>query len=157
MKNRIWNVLGAGLLLCGLCGCLSSGYRGESFPATGEVTVLPRAEKPPEGYTLIGRGWVSGEASATTRRELEQRMVKLAEQHGADAMVVMGMVLVPAGREGNDAASDTAEASDDFDQYHTQVAFNQDVGDYSATNSATRFVRKLYADFFRRKASPAKP
>ena len=97
MKNRILKILAPGLVMCSMVGCLATGYRGESFPATAEVAVLPRAEKPPAGYVLMGRGWVSGEASGTTRRELEARMVKLAEKHGADAMVVMGMVLVPAG------------------------------------------------------------
>ncbi len=156
MKNRILKMLAPGLVLCCMAGCLATGYRGESFPATAEVAVLPRAEKPPEGYVLIGRGWVSGDASGTTRRELEERMVKLAEKHGAEAMVVMGMVLVPSGREVNDASGDIAEAGSDFDEYHTQVSFNQDVGDSGAINSSTRFVRKLYADFFR-KETPAKP
>ncbi len=150
MTKSLMILLGCLVLALSGAGCLSTGYRGESFPATASVEVLPRAEKPPAGYEFIGRGWVSGEASATTRSELEARMLELAQAHGADAVVIMGVVLRPAGEMVNDESNDAIVASSDPDQAHTLVAFNQDVGDYGAINRSTRFVRKMYADFLRK-------
>lgn len=130
-------------------GCLHTGYKGESFPATDEVIVLPRSSAPPAGYVLIGRGWVAGEASATTRRELEKRMEKLARKHGADALVVMGMTLVPEGRKVDDGTENVIAAGSDPDQTRTLISFHQNLESVSANGTSTRFERRLYADFFR--------
>ena len=138
-------------------GCLATGYKGESFPATDEVIVLPRGSAPPAGYTLIGRGWVAGEASATTRKELEARMEKLARKHGADALVVMGMTLVPEGRKVDDSEENVIAATSDPDQTHTLISFRQELDSVTANGTSTRFERRLYADFFRQTEGAAKP
>jgi len=137
------------LVAVAAAGCLNTGYQGESFPATDEVIVLPRNSAPPAGYTLIGRGWVAGEASATTRKDLEKRMEKLARKHGADALVVMGMTLVPEGRKVDDGTENVIAAGSDPDQTRTLMSFNQDLESVSANGTSTRFERRLYADFFR--------
>ena len=147
-------VLGA----LGVSGCLATGYKGESFPATDEVLTLPRSAAPPAGYTRIGCGWVAGEASATTRKELEARMKKLARKHGADAMVIMGMTLVPEGRKVDDSAENVIAAASDPDQTETLLAFRRDISGVTANGTSTRFERRLYADFFRQtEPSAAKP
>lgn len=155
MKHLFRQFSGCLLLAATAGGCLATGYQGESFPATNEVVLLPRNDAPPAGYVLMGRGWVAGEASGTTRRELEKRMISLAKKHGADAMVVMGTILVPDGRKVNDENDNVIEAGSDPDQTGTLVAFDQDVSSAGANGASTRFERKMYADFFRRETGGA--
>ena len=76
-------------------------------------------------------------------------MEKLARKHGADAMVVMGMTLVPEGRKVDDSAENVIAATSDPDQTGTLIAFRQDLESVSANGGSTRFERRLYADFFR--------
>ena len=131
-------------------GCVSSVYQGKSFPATDSVAIFDSPGKIPRGYTVIGSGRASGEFSGTSNDELRQKLQKLGMQHGANAMVIAGVRIVPDGHVVNDAEYNFIEASDDPDQTATEIAMQETINSDPNAGS-TRYMRIMYAQFLRKK------
>ena len=143
MKKLLW--LNAAVLL--LSGCISTVYRGETFPATTELQLLTAV---PSEYRIIGRGKAQGEYSGTTRQELENKLRKLGLAHGAEAMIITGTMIVPDGKAVNDANENFIEATDDPDQVEFET-FMQETLNPSSDGGSNRFLRIMYAVYLRRK------
>lgn len=130
-------------------GCISTDYYGESFPAVNSIEVLPFNSVPPDNCQVIGRGTAQGEYSATTDRELLEKLRKLGMRHGADIMVITGRRLLPAGKVANTALYNFIDSTDDPDQVETETEFNEVISGESS--SSTRYTRIMYAEFLRKK------
>ena len=130
-----------------LSGCVSTVYRGETFPATTDLQLLTA---PPANYRIIGRGKAQGEYSGTTNSELENKLCKLGLAHGAEAMIIAGTMIVPEGKAVNDADENFIEATDDPDQVEFET-FMQEALNPSSDSGGNRFLRIMYAVYLRRK------
>ena len=144
MKKFLW--LNAAVLL--LSGCVSTVYRGETFPATNVLQIITAPV--PVDYRIIGRGKAQGEYSGTTRQELENKLRELGLAHGAEAMIIAGTMIVPDGKAVNDADENFIEATDDPDQVEFET-FMQETLNPSSDGGSSRFLRVMYAVFLRRK------
>ena len=144
--SKLLAVLPLGLVLC---GCISSVYSGKSFAATDSLQVLPlNAEN--KDWVFIGLGSASGEYSGTTNAELQQKLYQLGLQHGASAMKITGVRLVPEGHVVNMAEYNYIEATDDPDQTFTETDWQETIsGDPNA--GYTRYRRIMYAEYYRKK------
>lgn len=132
-----------------LSGCVSTLYRGESFPATDEITILSAGAKIPDGYQVIGRGRAQGEYSGTGNDELRSKLSKLGMLHGADIMLVSSGVIVPDGNAVTDAEENFIAATDDPDQVSFDTTMQKILN--SSSGSRERFLRIMYAIYLRRK------
>ena len=130
-----------------LSGCVSTVYRGETFPATTDLQLLTA---PSANYRIIGRGKAQGEYSGTTNSELENKLRELGLAHGAEAMIIAGTMIVPDGKAVNDANENFIEATDDPDQVEFET-FMQEALNPSSDGGSNRFLRVMYAVFLRRK------
>ncbi|MBE6380831.1 MAG: hypothetical protein E7047_07870 [Lentisphaerae bacterium] len=141
-------------LLAGLAtavaGCISANYHGEDFPPTDSIKVLGNTPGLAEQYRIIGRGEASGEFSAVSNLDLQNRLCELGQAHGAEALVIVGTRIVPAGRIADATANNIIQASDDPDQLATQIAFNEDIS-ADPDHAARDYKRIMYALFLRKK------
>ena len=142
--KKIW-LYGAALLL--LNGCISTVYRGETFPAASELQIFTAQ---PANYRIIGRGKAQGEYSGTSSSELQSKLRELGLAHGAEAMVISGPVIIPDGKAVNDADENFIEATDDPDQVEFETAVQETLNPSSDRGSG-RFLRVMYALYLRRK------
>ena len=148
MKNLIW-VAVAGIVCLGLISCVSTKYTGKSFPETHDLLIL-KSSSDKSGYELIGTGQASGEYSGTTNGELQSKLYKLGLEHGANAMRIAGVRLVPEGHVVNNAEYNFIEATDDPDQTQFETQMQEDIsGD--PDQGYTRYMRIMYAEYFRKK------
>ena len=130
-----------------LSGCVSTVYRGETFPATTDLQLLTA---PPANCRIIGRGKAQGEYSGTSNLELENKLRELGLAHGAEAMIIAGTMIVPDGKAVNDADENFIEATDDPDQVEFET-FMQEALNPSSDSGGNRFLRIMYAVYLRRK------
>ena len=130
-------------------GCVSSTYSGKSFAATGSLQILPlNAEN--KDWVFIGQGNAYGEYSGTSNTELRQKLYALGLEHGAEAMKITGVRLVPEGHVVNMAEYNYIEATDDPDQTFTETDWQETIsGDPNA--GYTRYRRIMYAEYYRKK------
>ena len=131
-----------------LSGCVSTVYRGETFPATNDLQIITAPV--PVDYRVIGRGKAQGEYSGTSNLELENKLRELGLAHGAEAMIIAGTMVVPDGKAVNDANENFIEATDDPDQVEFET-FMQEALNPSSDGGSNRFLRVMYAVFLRRK------
>ena len=141
---------GWGILLI-FCGCVSTEYSGKSFAATASLQVLTRPAQPSE-WVFIGTGNASGEYSGTTNAELQQKLFKLGLQHGAEAMKIAGVRLVPENHVVNMAEYNYIEATDDPDQTWTETDMQETISN-DPNAGYTRYRRIMYAEYYRKKTS----
>ena len=101
-------------------------------------------------FELIGLGHASGEYSGTTNGELQSKLYELGLEHGANAMRIAGVRLVPEGHVVNNAEYNFIEATDDPDQTQFETQMQEDIsGD--PNQGYTRYKRIMYAEYFRKK------
>ena len=129
-----------------LSGCITSNYRGEDFPPTSNIEILPRSSNTPENFRIIGSGTACGEYSAVTNADLLQKLKTLGMQHGANYMIVIGTRIVPAGKVADTANEDFIMATDDPDQLEFESAMDNDL---DPPRSRQTYKRIMYADFLR--------
>ena len=129
--------------------CVSTDYSGKSFSSTGYLQILPwNSER--GNWVFIGLGNASGEYSGTTNAELQQKLYNLGLAHGAEAMRITGVRLVPEGHVVNMAEYNYIEATDDPDQTFTETDWQETIsGDPNA--GYTRYRRIMYAEYYRKK------
>lgn len=148
MKSLI-RVTVAGIICLGLVSCVSTGYKGKSFAPTNSLELLQKTPNKSE-FELIGLGHASGEYSGTTNSELQSKLYDLGLEHGANAMRIAGVRLVPEGHVVNMAEYNFIEATDDPDQTQFETQMQEDIS--GASNQGyTRYMRIMYAEYFRKK------
>lgn len=130
-------------------GCVSYNYQGQSFPPTEQIQILSAATPLEPYWQIIGRGQARGEFSGTSNQDLARRLRQLGMQHGAEAMIIVGTQILPAGEVANSANSSFITATDDPDQAGTEQAFSEIIG--SSGGTSQHFERIMYADFLRKK------
>ena len=148
---KVFTVLSVAMLAVPVffCGCVATEYNGKSFASTDSLQILPW-NSAAANWFLIGSGSASGEYSGTTNAELKQKLYKLGLQHGAEAMKITGIRLVPDGHVVNMAGYNYIEATDDPDQTFTETDWQEMIsGDPNA--GYTRYLRIMYAEYFRKK------
>ena len=144
-KLRLSGILCTILLLS---GCISGEYHGKKYPATASIEILASAIPLPDNYIIIGRGNASGEFSASSNAELQNKLEQLGMANGANAMVILGVRIIQTGTVANPATVNFIEATDDPDQAETEVEFNNILADPPPRQG--RFERVMYADFLRK-------
>ena len=148
MKNLIWTAALA-IAALGLISCVSTQYAGKSFAPTSSLELLQKTPDKSE-FELIGLGYASGEYSGTTNGELQSKLYELGLEHGANAMRIAGVRLVPEGHVVNNAEYNFIEATDDPDQTQFETQMQEDIsGD--PNQGYTRYMRIMYAEYFRKK------
>jgi hypothetical protein len=121
----------------------------KSFAATESLQILPLNTEN-KGWLFIALGNASGEYSGTTNAELRQKLYDLGLKHGAEAMKITGVRLVPEGHIVNMAGYNYIEATDDPDQAFTETDWRETIsGDPNA--GYTRYRRIMYAEYYRKK------
>ena len=133
-------------ILLFLSGCISSVYRGESFPATNTLQVYEFNEKAPANARVIGTGQASGEFSAVSNEDLREKLKSLGLQHGARFMVIIGTRIVPAEKIADSSNEDFLTATDDPDQFETENAMDTIL---DPPGSRQTYQRIMYAEFLR--------
>ncbi len=94
-----WNLWIAAVLLAGaaLTGCISADYVGQSFPELPPGTYIAYfdedRELPDDTYKMIGQVRLTGKDSVS-KRDFRDKLMALAEKHGADAVKVTRSVSV---------------------------------------------------------------
>ena len=129
-----------------LNGCISTIYRGEDFPPTSQIEILPQDNNIPENLRIIGSGEASGEFSSASQADLLEKLKTLGMQHGARYMVVMGTRIVPAGKVADTGNEDFLTATDDPDQLEFESSMDNDL---NPPRSRQTYKRIMYADFLR--------
>ena len=148
MKRKI-RLVAAPLLLLVLSSCVSVEYQGKSFAPVGSLQILQN-DRGYENYEFIGSGHASGEYSGTSNAELKNKLYELGLQHGAEAMKIVGVRLVPTGHVVNMADYNFIEATDDPDQTWTDTDM-QEVISGEPNSGYTRYKRIMYAEYYRKK------
>ena len=87
-----------------LAGCVSTDYIGKTYAPTAHVDVFFHEEEISPPHELMGR--IRAEApDLLTFEQMEQQLVKEAMEHGADAIVILGMDTVEVGSTTNTSGS----------------------------------------------------
>lgn len=148
MKNLI-RLAVAGIVCLGLISCVSTEYKGKSFPETHDLLIL-KSSSDKSDYELVGTGQASGEYSGTSNSELRNRLYELGLEHGANAMRIAGVRLIPEGHVVNMAEYNFIEATNEPDQTQFGTQMQEDIsGD--PNHGCTRYVRVMYAEYYRKK------
>ena len=136
-------------LTASLVSCVSTEYNGKSFPETPALLILKNSSDK-SGYELIGTGQASGEYSGTSNEELKSKLYELGLQHGADAMKIAGVRLIPDDHVVNMEPYNFIEATDAPDQTWTETDM-QEVISGDPNIGYTRYLRIMYAEYYRKK------
>ena len=101
MKKVLLTMLAAGLTAVFAAGCVHFEYEGESAPATGNAVSLVRKGKGacPAKCTAkrLGNAVVWGNYQDVSRDDLEERLLREAEDRGADTVLITADQVVPSG------------------------------------------------------------
>lgn len=147
--RRKFKLFAVSLLPLVLAACVNVEYQGRSFAPTDFLQILQN-NKEYRNFELIGLGHASGEYSGTGNAELKNKLYKLGLSHGANAMKITGVRLVPEGHVVNMAEYNFIEATDDPDQTWTETDMQEVIsGDPNA--GYTRYRRIMYAEYYRKK------
>ena len=147
--RRKFRLFAVSLLPLVLAACVNVEYQGRSFAPTSSLLILQN-NKEYRNFELIGLGHASGEYSGTGNAELKNKLYKLGLSHGANAMKIAGVRLVPEGHVVNMAEYNFIEATDDPDQTWTETDMQEVIsGDPNA--GYTRYRRIMYAEYYRKK------
>ena len=147
--NRKIRLIAALLGVLVLSSCVSVEYQGRSFPPVNSLRILQTGREY-KNYEFIGWGHASGEYSGTSNAELRNKLYLLGLQHGAEAVRIIGVRLVPAGHVVNMADYNFIEATDDPDQTWTETDM-QEVISGDPNSGYTRYKRIMYAEYYRKK------
>ena len=137
------------MLTAFLNGCVSAAYYGESFPPTESLAILSDTPQVRRNYRIIGNGNASGEFSAFSNQDLQQKLIQLGREHGAEAMIISGTRIVPEGRIASSAQENFILATDDPDQVQTENAFDEDIS-ADPGRPGTVYKRIMFAEFLRK-------
>ena len=148
MKKKLKLLTALSLLLV-ISSCVSVEYQGRSFAPSSSMQILQNAADC-KNYEFIGLGQASGEYSGTGNAELKNKLYQLGLQHGAEAMKIAGVRLIPEGHVVNMADYNFIEASDDPDQTWTETDM-QEVISGDPNSGYTRYRRVMYAEYYRKK------
>jgi hypothetical protein len=86
MRSIVW--IAMPMLL--LAGCANLDYMGESYPPTQHVDVYYSEQNVPREYHVMGEILATAELMVSTS-DLQAKMVKKAQENGADAVVLLGL------------------------------------------------------------------
>ena len=101
MKKVLLTMFAAGLTAVFAAGCVHFEYEGEPAPATGNAVSLVRKGKGacPAKCTAkrLGNAVVWGNYQDVSRDDLEERLLREAEDRGADTVLITADQVVPSG------------------------------------------------------------
>ena len=101
MKKVLLTMLAAGLTAVFAAGCVHFEYEGESAPATGNAVSLVRKGRgacPAQcSAKRLGNAVAWGNYQDVSRDDLEERLLREAEDRGADTVLITADQVVPSG------------------------------------------------------------
>ncbi len=94
--NQLSVLLLAFVLGLAFCGCVHFSYTGESLTAVAEpAPIFNKPEKVPRSYEVLGKAVVYGDYQDVSRERLEKKLSDEAAKHGADAVLITTMQVLP--------------------------------------------------------------
>lgn len=143
------------VLIAILCaGCMSFKYDGKSYAPTKDVKFYSDKAKVPEPFDVMGHATCSGDYDKFSKESMVEKILKEAEENGANAVLLYEYAIVPAGSEREKQLLDTSSDRGVWPEGGREVSgwneleqnFNTQYGTVGKDNqnvSSTRTYRRI--------------
>ena len=146
MRSMVWTTI----LLLSCSGCASLDYMGETFPPTSHVDVYYSETNVPREYHVMGELLATADLLVSTSK-VQEKMVKKAQESGADAVVLLGLEHYQTG-----TTSNWEESSKEKQDKKGNVATNT-AGTSTSSIEEKKKIRALFIKYKSADAAKARP